>query len=1018
MPELIPDTRMRISVVVLSATLAFLLGDSLNADDFPAPHNSEPDLSIPLMPAKEAAEQMQVPEGFKVSVLAAEPDVQNPIAMAWDRRGRLWIAENYTYAESKQRFHLSLRDRVLVFEDADRDGVPESRTVFTDNVQMLTSVEVGRGGVWLMCPPQVMFIPDADGDLVPDGPPQVVLDGFTVAQANYHNFANGLRWGPDGWLYGRCGHSCPGRLGVPGTPDEQRIPIRGGIWRFHPERKIVEVLCHGTTNPWGHDWDENGELFFINTVNGHLWHSMPGAHFKESFGNSQNPGVYERLDTIADHWHFDTTGKWHESRNGKANEYGGGHAHIGTMIYQGRQWPEQYHNRLFTLNMHGLRANVERLEREGAGYVGRHQADVFISADRWFRGMDLSTGPDGAAYVIDWSDTGECHEHTGVHRTSGRIFRIAYEGDTTAKSQAPETDLLTPRCLMGDGLLPKLWKQYQAGETTPAMLRELLSHRDEHVRVWAIRLLTDFWPLDTLMGPQSTASLSEKESSGTAQAVRPDAATPIAAGRLAPLRYLDADNQLTYAALLNLAASDESGLVKLQLASTLQRLPIDRRAKLAAALVTDERFAADPYLPALTWYGLIPLGKHAPQSLVEIARNCRWPLTLQWISRSLASRIESSPAAVNSLLELATKLDPALRQSVLSGMGEAFQGWRKAPQPAAWRAFAASFARPDNDAAETTKLIRELNVLFGDGRALGEIRKLVLDGTQPLPTRQTALQTLIDARPDDLRGLCESLLNERVLNATAARGLALFDDPAIGKRLVESYRRFDPRERQAVLNTLVSRASFAATLLDSLGDGRGRIPRSDVTSIHARQILAFNDEKLSKRLAETWGVLRDTSEERQQLMSDLRTRLSPETLKQADLASGRQLFQKTCANCHKLYGEGKPIGPDLTGSQRANLDYLLQNVVDPSAQVPANYRVSVVTLKDGRVLSGIVGARNNRTLTVQTATDSHVIELSEIESETPSPLSIMPDNQLQTLTEDQQRDLFAYLMHPVQVAMP
>jgi putative heme-binding domain-containing protein len=294
----------------------------------------------------------------------------------------------------------------------------------------------------------------------------------------------------------------------------------------------------------------------------------------------------------------------------------------------------------------------------------------------------------------------------------------------------------------------------------------------------------------------------------------------------------------------------------------------------------------------------------------------------------------------------------------------------------------------------------------------------VLDGTRPLPTRQTALQTLIDARPDDLRELCESLLNERVLNATAARGLALFDDPEIGKRLIESYRRFDPRERQAVLNTLVARASFAAALLDSLGDGRNGIPRDDVTSLHARQILAFNDEKLSQRLAETWGVLRDTSEERQQLISDLRTRLSPETLKQADLASGRQIFQKTCANCHKLYGEGKPIGPDLTGSHRANLDYLLQNIVDPSAQVPANYRVSVVTLKDGRVLSGIVGSRNNRTLTVQTATDSHIIELSEIESETPSPLSIMPDNQLQTLTPDQQRDLFAYLMHPVQVELP
>lgn len=114
---------------------------------------------------------------------------------------------------------------------------------------------------------------------MPDGPPRVVLDGFTVAKENYHNFANGLKWGPDGWLYGRCGASCPGEIGAPGTPAEQRVPVRGGIWRFPPRRGIFEALTHGTTNPWGHDWDEFGELFFVNTVNGHLWHAFPGAHF-------------------------------------------------------------------------------------------------------------------------------------------------------------------------------------------------------------------------------------------------------------------------------------------------------------------------------------------------------------------------------------------------------------------------------------------------------------------------------------------------------------------------------------------------------------------------------------------------------------------------------------------------------------------------------------------------------------------------------------------------------------------
>jgi putative membrane-bound dehydrogenase-like protein len=185
--------------------------------DFPELFNTEPISDGTLMSAKEAAAKMQLPRGFKATVFASEPDVQNPIAMSWDARGRLWIAENYTYAERGQRFQLDLRDRVVIFDNTTGEQF-KKRTVFTDNVQMLTGMEVGHDGVWLMCPPKLIFIPDRDHDDVPDNAGEVILDGFTVAQQNYHNFANGLRFGPDGWLYGRCGGSCPGRIGVPGSP--------------------------------------------------------------------------------------------------------------------------------------------------------------------------------------------------------------------------------------------------------------------------------------------------------------------------------------------------------------------------------------------------------------------------------------------------------------------------------------------------------------------------------------------------------------------------------------------------------------------------------------------------------------------------------------------------------------------------------------------------------------------------------------------------------------------------------
>ncbi len=263
---------------------------------------------------------------------------------------------------------------------------------------MLTSVEVGLGGTWLMCPPQVLFIPDRNGDDRPDSAPEVVLDGFTVPTENYHNFANGLRWGPDGWLYGRCGASSPGLIGTPGTPDAERIPVTGGMWRYDPRSKRVEVLNHGTTNPWGHDWDALGELFFINTVNGHLWHSIPGAHFVRPHTIDLNPTAYAAIDQHADHFHWDTAKDWSDSRvvTAEHDRAGGGHAHSGMMIYNGDQWPASDRGKLFTLNFHGRRTNVERLERQGDGFVGKHEPDRFFMGDTRFRGIDLSAGPDGS----------------------------------------------------------------------------------------------------------------------------------------------------------------------------------------------------------------------------------------------------------------------------------------------------------------------------------------------------------------------------------------------------------------------------------------------------------------------------------------------------------------------------------------------------------------------------------------------------------------------------------------------
>ena len=277
--------------------VVLILAASAQADDFPQVFNTQ-NQADKLSTPQEALKGMRVPQGFQVSLFAEEPAVQQPIGFTTDERGRLWVAENYTYVDRSKDYDLSLRDRILIFEDTNHDGRFDKRTVFWDGAQKLTSVAVGFGGVWALCAPNLLFLPDKNRDDVPDGPPQVVLDGFNH-DAIRHNIVNGLKWGPDGWLYGCHGITATSSVGLPGATDSQRTKLNCSLWRYHPTHKNFEVITHGTTNPWGFDYDDHGQMFLINTVIGHLWHVVPGAHFQRMFGSDFNPYLYQLLPQAA-----------------------------------------------------------------------------------------------------------------------------------------------------------------------------------------------------------------------------------------------------------------------------------------------------------------------------------------------------------------------------------------------------------------------------------------------------------------------------------------------------------------------------------------------------------------------------------------------------------------------------------------------------------------------------------------------------------------------------------------------
>ena len=917
------------------------------AAEFPEPYNTEPGDPSP-MPAGEAAATATLPEGFRLEVFASEPEVQQPIAICFDEPGRLWVAECYTYAERPLRWDLELRDRIVVLADTSGDGKSDSRTVFWDEGKRLTSIAWERGGVWALCAPELLFIPDADGDLVPDGDPVVVLDGFD-AELIGHNVVNGLKWGPDGWLYGRHGITATSRVGAPGAPESERTSLNTSIWRFQPERKVFEVVSHGGTNPWGLDWDKNGQLFYTNTVIGHLWHAIPGGYFERMFGAHLNRHAYELIQHTADHYHWDKgSEKWSDIRegiSGKTSDLGGGHAHMGCLIYEGGVWPAQYQGKLFTCNLHGRRVNMERLDREGVGYVARHEPDFLMMKDPWFRGLDLVTGPDGQVWVNDWSDTGECHDNDGIHRTSGRIYRIVYEGADAGKPTTGRPGWLTQR------------RDPDFGREN---IEALLASGDEPRIAMGVRWFAEDFG----------------EDGGTAK------------------RFLA------------LAKDAPDGLVRLELASALQRIPLEERIPLASVLSQVVADADDRQQPLMIWYGISEAVPAFPEAAVELAIDSKLPTVSRLIARRLAEEIEENPDPVNDLLtKAAANADPGILSAVLTGIGEALGGWSQAPKPAVWESIVA--AGNESDSPGLKDRIRELSVLFGDGRAREELLAIAANLEADPGARRSALVHLLRQPDVDLLPLLKKWVTDKVIAPEAVRGLALYEEKGLSAQILNFWTR-NPIHRPVAIDTLVSRASYASDLLDAIE--KGRIPPRAVSPFQARQIRSLEDETLNKRLGELWGEVNETSAEKKEEIAKWKSLLTEEVIGQADPVKGEVVFAQSCGACHQLYGKGGNFGPDLTGSDRHNLDYLLGNIINPNDVVPADYRLTVFTLKDARVVSGIVPEEDERSVSVQTPAGLVKIEAKEIQSRETLPLSLMPEGLLKAMPDEEVRDLIAYLM--------
>jgi len=1002
---------MRIRFAILLSAFA-LTASVVFADDFPKVENTEKD-SPPLTPQK-ALKALQLPKGFNATLFAAEPDVRQPIALATDSRGRLWVAENYSYAERERNFDNRFRDRIIILEDEDLDGSFDKRTVFWDKGRRLTSVEIGYGGVWVLDAPNLLFIPDRDGDDKPDGEPVVMLDGWNDSRVR-HNIVNGLRWGPDGWLYGRHGILATSSVGPPGASPDQRTKINCGIWRFHPTRRTFEVVCYGGTNAWGMDWDSNGEPFYINTVIGHLWHIIPGAYYRRMYGEHFNPNVYRVIEQTADHFHWDTKERWSDIRKlgvtNTTDEAGGGHAHCGMIIAQFPHWPKEYFHSVLTANLHGRRINRDTLHRHGATFTGKHAADFIKTTDPWFRGVELHAGRHGELYIADWSDTGECHENDGVHRSSGRIFQVTYSRPAPdAPKRVPHLDLreLSSEQLANGHDIDDEWRARMSRLILAerAAAGGTLTKEIAHLK-WLVAEAEGKTQMRALWTLHAMRAADEKWLAGLLKHDREE----IVSAALRMLADVGVHSKTTLNRLEVLSLSDPSGLVLTYVASLLQRLPHEQRWAIAKALASRSQFVEDRVLPLMIWYGIEEAVPANPSAAIKLAENTRIRILREFIARRLTEIIERNPEAVDQLLS--RRLSPRGVIDVISGMSTALRGWRQAPQPKKWDAYKYIVANTKD--IDTVNRFRDLSIVFGDGRALEEVAKIAF-GNAPVDERRAAIRSLVRARRKGIVPKLQNLLGNRELAATAIAGLAAFNTPETPGLLVKRFAGFRTGSRTEAINTLVSRASYAQVLLQAIQDGQ--VPKDEVSAFQIRQMQSFENDTITAKVNAIWPELKDLTAEKKEQIAKWRKELTEDVLAKAERSRGRLVFSKSCANCHKLFGEGKTIGPDLTGAQRTNLNYLLENIVDPSLTVSKNFQLSIVILEDGRNFSGVIVERKKKTITIQTADRRVTIARDEIDETLESNLSLMPENQLKVMKPQDVRDLISYLMSPSQVPLP
>ena len=1006
---------MRVNQKIHCLVVCFaLLGiaSAAKADDR-IPHRQSTPPGPPLTP-EQAIAKMTVPPGFRVELVASEPALQNPVAMAFDDRGRIFVTESFEYPRREPG---PGRDTIKILEDKDGDGLAETVKVFAKGLNIPSGIAIGHGGVWVVNAPDLLFMEDTNGDDVADKT-TVIVTGF--GRDDTHELPNALTWGPDGCLYGLNGVF--NRSVV--KQDGRVFDFTCAMFRIDPITKKFDLFCEGTSNPWGIAFDHEGSAFISACVIDHLWHLTESAYYLRQ-GGPYPPHTWF-ADSIVKHKHQMA-------------------AYCGIEYFDSPAYPKQYRDKLYMGNIHGGCLNCDRVERSGATYKGFGEPDFLTANDVWFMPVAQKVGPDGCMVVLDWYDRYHCYQDAnadpkGIDRGHGRLYRIVHENRPKPKVKdfSKLSNLELESLLSDENIFNRQRSQLQLQERRvltkdpecAKRLQSLVLNSESPMKyrmhaLWSLigsgTLPTDF--LNQLLDSSSP----ELRSWGVRTAGRQNTRDSKTLEKITTI------------------AADNDPRVRLQVSIAAPKLAMGQAgsAENVRQQISVLRSSSnDPILPRVVWQNMQP---HVLEQQTLILESLLKGVDeekdlLRELAPRIASRLvsevkpsvadETSQRAVGSILKLAGGLcekQPDLSAAVLESLlvkartGEIKNEALK-PVLKQWldsNAANSPFVPIGNAAIHSLSLwqkaLLSVRLLCADAQSIATAREIVLNPKLDGAIRKQMLQAVVQVQPkvasEALLQLLEELKADRTIDgnyrdAALDAGIAMADAENTAK-VVSALPVLKTNMQAAIAERMCRRLDTAKALLAQIADGK---LRKELISPNRIRLLAVDtNEGIQASVAKIWGKINtETNKEREEVVTRTANTLRRDA--RGDAERGLAVYDRICGQCHLMNGRGAEVGPNITANGRGSYEQLLVSVFNPSLVIGDAYKSVTLRTVDGTVVTGLLVEKSDkRTVIKVQGGKEETIPAEEIEEYKQDKKSLMPEGIENQMTAQELADLFALL---------